>query len=238
MSNPKTMESGRYTMRNPASLLLVVLTMFGAHALGSSVRIIANPSVKAETISSSEIRSVFLEERSSLRDGTHVEPVLSKVGTVHAEFLERYVGLSGNDLRAYYRALVFTGRGSMPKELGTDADVVAYVARTRGAIGYVSAESSAEGVKSLTIEDAGGSAERKLILRVEPDYPETLKQLKIGGTVRLRVAISPRGTVETVKLLGGNPILGEAAEVAVKKWMYAPGKAQTVTEVRLQFDGK
>ena len=232
------MANGRNTMKNPTSLLLFVFTMLGSHALGSSVRIIANPSVKAETISPSEIRSVFLEERNFLHDGTHVEPVLSKVGRVHADFLEKFVGLNENDLRTYYRALVFTGRGSMPKELSTDADVVAYVARTQGAIGYVSADSSAEGVKSLTIEDSGGSNERKLILRVEPDYPETLKQLKIGGTVRLRLAISPRGTVETVKLLGGNPILGEAAEVAVKKWMYATGKAQTVTEVRLQFDAK
>ncbi len=37
----------------------------------------------------------------------------------------------------------------MPKELDSDAEVVAYVIRTRGAIGYVSAETSTEGVKTL-----------------------------------------------------------------------------------------
>ncbi len=50
-----------------------------------------------------------------------------------------------------------------------------------------------------------------MLTRVEPEYLETLQPLQIGGTVRLAVTISPRGTVEKVALLGGNPILAEAA---------------------------
>jgi outer membrane biosynthesis protein TonB len=52
------------------------------------------------------------------------------------------------------------------------------------------------------------------------------------------VSISPKGTVEQVELLGGNPILGESAALAVKKWVYAAAKSQTVTEVTLWFDGR
>ncbi|HUD66064.1 MAG TPA: energy transducer TonB [Candidatus Sulfotelmatobacter sp.] len=80
----------------------------------------------------------------------------------------------------------------------------------RGAIGYVPGDASIEGVKVVVVSD-GHSAERRLLTRVEPEYPETLQQLQIGGTVRLAVTISPRGTVEKVALLGGNPILAEAA---------------------------
>jgi TonB family protein len=115
---------------------------------------------------------------------------------------------------------------------------VAYVARNRGAIGYVSSTTSAEGVKTLAVGDAGSSAERKLITRVEPDYPETLKRLNIGGTVRLRVSISAKGTVEDVMLLGGNPILGESAAAALKKWVYAAGRSRTIAEVSIPFDGR
>ena len=39
----------------------------------------------------------------------------------------------------------------MPKALGSDAEVVAYVARTRGAVGYVSSAANTEGVKALAI---------------------------------------------------------------------------------------
>jgi TonB family protein len=220
-------------------LLLVAagLAIFvSGDSLADNVKVIANASVTADAISAADLRRVFLEERIALADGSHVEPVLEKDGRVHAAFLE-YLGISEDDLQTYYRTLVFTGKGSMPKELGSDAEVVAYVARTRGAIGYVSSASSVEGVKTLAIGVPSSSAERKLITRVEPDYPETLKRLNIGGTVRLRVSISPKGTVENVDLLGGNPILGESATIAVMKWTYAAGSTRTITEVSILFDG-
>jgi hypothetical protein len=85
--------------------------------------------------SASEMKSVFLEEYNSLKDGTHVEPVLEKDGPVHEAFLREYLGGTDDDLQNYYRALVFSGRGSMPKQLGSDAEVVAYVAKTKGSTG-------------------------------------------------------------------------------------------------------
>ena len=78
--------------------------------------------------------------------------------------------------------------------------------------------------------------ERKLITRVEPDYPPVLKMRQIGGTVRVQITITPKGTVENPKLLGGNPILGESAVAAVKKWKYASAETATTTTVSLEFN--
>lgn len=206
------------------------------NTLAVDVKLIANPSVKADTISPEEIKRVFLQEKTSLADGSYVEPVIEKDGPSHEAFLKMYMGRTDDDLRTYYRALVFTGRGSMPKELDSDNEMVAYVARTKGAIGYVSAETSSEGVKILAVAHAGDSAQRTLITRVEPQYPETLKRLNIGGIVRLRVTISAKGNVEEVQLLGGNPILGEAAISAVRRWIYAPSHSHAVTEISIPFD--
>jgi TonB family protein len=219
-----------------ASLIAAGWVIFAAvGAWAGDIKVIANSSVKADTISAAELKRVFLEEKISLADGTHVEPVLNKDGEVHEAFAQQYLGLSGDDLQTYYRTLLFSGRGSMPKAFESDAEVVAYIARTRGAIGYVSSGSSAEGVKTLIIGAASNEAERKLITWVKPDYPETLKQLNIGGTVRMRVSVSAKGNVENVELLGGNPILGEAATVAVKKWVYAAGKSRTFVEISIPF---
>jgi TonB family protein len=225
-------------MKYPKVLLAAAgLTIFASvNALAADVKVIANSSVKADTISAAELKRVFLEEKISL-DGAHVEPALEKDGPVHAAFLQEYLGLTEDDLRAYYSTLVFTGRGFMPKALGSDAEVVAYVARTRGAIGYVSRATSVEGVKTLAVWIPGSSPERKLITRVEPDYPETLKRLNIGGTVRLQVSISAKGKVEDVELLGGNPILGESAAAAVKKWVYTANRSRTIAEISVSFGG-
>ena len=112
---------------------------------------IANPSVKTDSISTGDLRSVFLEDSDSLA-GSHVEPVLAKGGPAHEAFLKDYLGKSDPALQAFYRSLVFTGKGSMPKALASDADVVAYVARTKGAIGYVSSTASTDGVKTLEVK--------------------------------------------------------------------------------------
>jgi TonB family protein len=223
-------------MKCSKALLIVFALMTFAHhqLLADDVKIIANLSVKADTISAAELRRVFLEEKITLSDGTHVEPVLEKGGPSHKVFLEEYLGVSEDDLQTYYRTLLFTGKGSMPKELGSDVEVVDYVGRTRGAIGYVSGAASVEGVKLLAI-GTPSTVERKLIVRIEPDYPETLKRLNIGGTVRLRISISAKGNVEDVELLGGNPILAETAIAAVRKWIYAAGRSPSVSEISISF---
>ena len=82
----------------------------------------------------------------------------------------------------------------------------------------------------------GSASDRKVITRVEPAYPATLERLYIGGVVRLEVVVSASGTVQSAKLIGGNPILGQSAISAVKQWKFAPGKAETTNVVRLEFD--
>ena len=224
-------------MKNHRLVPLVAVVVFFApvRVIAADIKVIANGSVKADAISANEVKSVFLEEYNSLRDGTHVEPVLEKDGPVHQAFLHEYLGGTDDDLQNYYRALVFSGRGSMPKQLGSDAEVVAYVARTKGAIGYVSAETIGGDVKTLTIVRGGNGAQRRLITRVEPEYPDALKRLNIGGTVRLQLTIGPKGNVETVLVLGGNPILGESAVAAVKQWVYTASRSRTIEELSIPF---
>lgn len=78
--------------------------------------------------------------------------------------------------------------------------------------------------------------QRKLVYRESPGYPLTLREAHIGGVVRLEILISPRGTVEQVSPLGGNPVLVEAATSAVKKWRYAAADTETKTQVEFTFD--
>jgi TonB family protein len=210
--------------------------LLGTTAVAGDVKVIANPSVKAESISARELKSLYLEEKSSL-NGTHVEPVIEKRGPAHEAFLRDYLGQTDDELQKYYEALVFTGRGSMPKTVSSDAEVVAYVAKTRGAIGYVGSGANVEGVRTLAIADSSG-VERQLVTRVEPKYPKDLQERSIGGTVRLKLVIAANGAVEHVELLGGNPILGESAVTAVQKWKYAAANSKTTMEISVPFDPK
>jgi ABC-type phosphate transport system substrate-binding protein len=118
----------------------------------ADIKVIANPSVGASSVSVDEIKGVFLATKTSLSDGSHVEPVLEKGGATHEAFVKEYLGKTDSALQTYYRSLVFTGKASMPKTLGADAEVIAYVAKTKGAIGYVGAGASTAGVKTLEVK--------------------------------------------------------------------------------------
>lgn len=78
--------------------------------------------------------------------------------------------------------------------------------------------------------------DRKLLTRVEPDYPPILRMRQIGGTVKLEITIAASGAVESAKVLGGNPILADSAVTAVKKWKYAAIGATTTATVSLEFN--
>jgi TonB family protein len=76
---------------------------------------------------------------------------------------------------------------------------------------------------------------RKLVYKVPPKYPHELKQNAIGGVVRLSISISPNGSVGKISPIGGNPILVDAATLAVRQWKYVPADHPTTTEVQLDF---
>jgi TonB family protein len=77
--------------------------------------------------------------------------------------------------------------------------------------------------------------ERKLLYRVEPDYPPDLRRIGVGGYVRVDATISPSGAVEDAAVVGGNPILAEAAVKAVKKWKYVPMDSRTKAKLVFHF---
>ena len=133
-------------------VVAAVCSCAASAALAADLKVIANPSVGVSSVSASDLKDVFLITRTSLSDGSHVEPVLESGGPVHEAFVKEYLGKSDSALQTYYRSLVFTGKASMPKTLHTDADVVAYVAKTKGAIGYVSAATSTSGVKTVEVK--------------------------------------------------------------------------------------
>lgn len=136
---------------NRVLIVIFASAIFTGAAGAADFKIIANSGVKAESVSADELKRIFLATATSL-GGSHVEPVLEKGGATHEAFLKECVGKTDAALNTYYRSLVFTGKASMPKQLGSDADVAAYVAKTKGAIGYVGATTETPDVKVLEVK--------------------------------------------------------------------------------------
>jgi protein TonB len=61
-----------------------------------------------------------------------------------------------------------------------------------------------------------------IISQVRPVYPPLAKMARQQGTVKFEAMISKEGTIENLKLIGGPPLLVQAAMDAVKQWRYKP----------------
>ena len=80
------------------------------------------------------------------------------------------------------------------------------------------------------------SSSRKVVKSVSAQYPSVLKRRGIGGTVRMRVVVTPSGSVKDVQVLGGNPILADCAVKAVKQWTFITAEKEETVEVTVGFD--
>jgi periplasmic protein TonB len=72
------------------------------------------------------------------------------------------------------------------------------------------------------IHRSEGVQETQLISRVLPAYPEIARAARISGTVELMVLVGRDGSVISVQVLSGSPLLASSAKNAVEQWRYRP----------------
>jgi TonB family protein len=73
-----------------------------------------------------------------------------------------------------------------------------------------------------------------------PRYPDEAKQKGIQGVVRLHIVVNRSGSVKSLDVMAGDPILAKAAMEGVRKWKFEPtyvsGKAVEVdSAVEINF---
>jgi TonB family protein len=80
-----------------------------------------------------------------------------------------------------------------------------------------------------------GELTRKVKTRVSPTYPELARRMSVRGTVKIAVVVSPNGNLKDARVVGGNPILVNAALEAVKKWKFEPAQDESAGTVEFNF---
>jgi TonB family protein len=93
-----------------------------------------------------------------------------------------------------------------------------------------------QAVAAAAAQDSTPQQARKLVLKVNPAYPDLARRMHLSGVVKLRITIAPNGSVKLVEPVGGNPVLLKAAQDAVSNWKYAPAPEETWEVVELRFD--
>jgi TonB family protein len=77
---------------------------------------------------------------------------------------------------------------------------------------------------------------RRARSKVQPVYPELARKMNITGTVRIEIVVAPNGTVKDARVVGGHPLLADAALEAAKKWRFEPAPTEGSGVIDFKFE--
>ena len=137
----------------------LALAMSGALAFAQGAvplppyRVIVNPHNPIAKVDRAFIVDAFLKKTTRWRNGEGVLPVdLAGDSPTRRKFTEEVLGRSVAAVRNYWQQMIFSGRDIPPPELDSDDEVVLYVTKHAGAIGYVSSSANIGAAKVLALK--------------------------------------------------------------------------------------
>ena len=129
-------------------ILWVPLALFSASVF-AEVAVVVHPS-NAAALNAEAIAQIYLGRSKSFPDGKAALPLGQAEGSKTTEqFNQKVLNKSGSQIKAYWSKLVFTGKGTPPKEISTDAEMLELVSQNPSVIGYVDKASVTDKVKVL-----------------------------------------------------------------------------------------
>ncbi len=104
----------------------------------AQVAVIVNPKSAAANMTADQVSSIFLGKSNTLPGGaTALAADLPESSAVREQFYSKVTGKQAAQVKAAWSRLVFSGKATPPKELGSAAEVKKYVAANADAIGYI-----------------------------------------------------------------------------------------------------
>lgn len=84
-------------------------------------------------------------------------------------------------------------------------------------------------------EASTDAVHRKVKSRVSPEYPALARQMKVRGKVKIEATIAADGRVTNTKVVGGSPVLVDAAIDALRKWRFEAAPKETSEIIEFDF---
>jgi ABC-type phosphate transport system substrate-binding protein len=139
--------------------IVAMLTAASAAALSvhadswkPSYQIVCNPNNPVAAVDRQFVQDAFLKKIRSWPTGDGTRPVdLAPSSPVRKHFSEQVLRRPVEAVRIFWQQRIFAGRDLPPPEVRTDDEVIKFVLRDRGAIGYVSAGAALNGAKVLNL---------------------------------------------------------------------------------------
>ena len=150
----QTMRQRMLSVHAFRNLVLLAGVVVCAFAQAEEVLVIVHTDVAVETLAPETISEIYLGTRTKWDNEQTIRVAMLKKGEIHEQFTEDIVKTTPSKLKKFWKKIVFTGAGTPPKIFKDEEDLVAFVAETEGAIGYIAKETPHEGVKTVSLEQS------------------------------------------------------------------------------------
>jgi ABC-type phosphate transport system substrate-binding protein len=116
---------------------LLVLSV-AAGAAQAQVAVVVGAKSATAAMTADQVAGIFLGKSNQLPGGAAAAAAdLPESAAVREQFYTKVTGKSSAQVKAGWSRLVFSGKATPPKELGSTADVKSFVAANPDAIGYI-----------------------------------------------------------------------------------------------------
>ena len=123
-------------------------------ACDAVLAIVVHPQNTTMQITQAMVKDIFLGNTKTFPDGQQVKPVeLKENSKARTKFLEKLVGKSESQLRAYWARRIFQGDGAPPKVAEDSAHLKNMMNADKSIIGFMSSESLDESVRAILVMD-------------------------------------------------------------------------------------
>jgi hypothetical protein len=133
------------------TLALVLLLASAGMARAEELVVVVNAKAPVQTLTARDVKEVFLGETAFWGDVKIVPIGYVDGAAVQNDFLDRVVHVTENVYKTYWIKRIFREGGTPPRKVGTAAEALSAVARSRGGIGFVYASdlAGASGVREV-----------------------------------------------------------------------------------------
>ena len=125
-----------------------------AQGVDRSLRVIVSRENKITSLSTDDLNRIFLGKKTLWESGTRIVPAMPEEESHAGEaFLSGTLKKSVSQFRAYWKRLLFSGGGAVPKVFRSSSLLVDFVARQPGAIAVIEASAVDDRVRVLEISN-------------------------------------------------------------------------------------
>jgi ABC-type phosphate transport system substrate-binding protein len=115
-------------------------------------RVIVNPGNPITSVDRKFLLNAYLRKTTRWPDDQPIHPVdLAADSPTRRRFSEGALDRPVSAIKSYWLQAIFSGHGVPPPELESDDQVVRFVLRTPGAVGYVSGDANLAGARAIEV---------------------------------------------------------------------------------------